>query len=354
MLVKHPQMIRGLAVCIGLLILLSGATPVQAGPGRGKLASGAFPKRERKSSEVAIPVETEPPTTTSTTTTVTPVTAAPTTTSSTTTRAPAPATTSTTAPPPTTTAPPPPPTTTAPPVSSGSSMPVGDLPGWRQVFTDDFNTSVPVGGFGAVYGSRWAMYGDGWKDTAAKSEGTPSRYYPSRVLSVHDGVLDKYLHTEDGINMVAAVAPKMGAQVYGRYSVRFRADAAAGYKIAWLLWPQSQVFPRDGEIDFPEGNLDENMWAFMHRLGASSTSDQDAFAINAAFTSWHTATIEWSPSKIVFLLDDNVVGTSTNRIPNTPMDWILQSETCIGGCQPASSTSAHVQIDWVAAYSYNP
>src|ERR1700741_1268265 len=30
---------------------------------------------------------------------------------------------------------------------SGVAMPKGNLPGWKQVFSDDFATSVPLGGF---------------------------------------------------------------------------------------------------------------------------------------------------------------------------------------------------------------
>ena len=38
-----------------------------------------------------------------------------------------------------------------------------------------------------------------------------------------------------------------------------------GYKVAWLLWPKSGVWPRDGEIDFPEADLIGTISAFMHR-----------------------------------------------------------------------------------------
>src|SRR5215472_1874929 len=30
---------------------------------------------------------------------------------------------------------------------SGEPMPVGDIPGWHQVFSDDFTTDVPLGSF---------------------------------------------------------------------------------------------------------------------------------------------------------------------------------------------------------------
>jgi hypothetical protein len=269
-------------------------------------------------------------------------------------------TVATTSPPPTappTTAAPPPPTTAAPPpppAPTGTAAPVGDLPGWKQVFRDDFTTDAPLGSFEAMYGSRWGMYYDGLKDTAGSNEGAPGRYYPSKVISVQGGILNERLHTEDGFNMVAGISPKIGAQLYGRYSVRFRADPAAGYKTSWLLWPASAVWPRDGEIDFPEGGLNDIIYAFTHKQGATSGADQDAFPTGIGYNAWHTATIEWSPNRVVYTLDNNIVGTSTSRVPNTPMNWILQTETCYGNCQPASTTVANVQIDWVAAYSYNP
>jgi beta-glucanase (GH16 family) len=127
-----------------------------------------------------------------------------------------------------------------------------------------------------------------------------------------------------------------------------------GYKGAWLLWPASEVWPRDGEIDFPEGDFDSTIWAFMHRQGATAGSDQDWFSTSARWTDWHTAVTEWTPSSVRFLLDGQVVGTSTSRIPNTPMHWVIQNETTLSGYVPADSVSGHVLIDWVAVWSYAP
>ncbi len=145
-----------------------------------------------------------------------------------------------------------------------------------------------------------------------------------------------------------------GDQTYGRYAIRFRADAVKGYKAAWLLWPKSGTWPRDGEIDFPEGNLDQKISAFMHRQGATAGSDQDAYNTQSTFTSWHTAVIEWGPGQTRFLLDGTVIGTSTSRIPNTAMHWVIQTETALDGTTPADSAQGHVQIDWVAVWSYAP
>jgi Glycosyl hydrolases family 16 len=258
-----------------------------------------------------------------------------------------------------------PPTAAAP---SGEPMPVGDLPGWHQVFADDFTDDVPLGGFSGcraiidlmdstctglppAVASKWWAYPDGWSDTSKHG-----RYYPSQVLSIHNGVLDYYVHTADGIPMVAAAVPKIpggingGGLRYGAFVVRFRADALPGYKAAWLLWPDSEIWPADGEIDFPEGNLDGTFSAFMHHMGASSGDQQDGYPTHASFTSWHTAAIQWAPGSCQFILDGTVIGTSTQFVPSDPMHWVLQVETALDGTMPNPATAGHVYIDWAVAY----
>lgn len=233
---------------------------------------------------------------------------------------------------------------------SGQPMPVGDLPGWKQVFTEDFTSNVPIGSFpGEIYKEKFRVYQDGWPDTAGKA-GEPSRYYPSKVVSVNNGLLDKHLRTEDGTPMGAAILPLLPDQLYGKYTIRFRSDPLKGFKTAWLLWPESESRPRDGEIDFPEGDLAGTIGAFMHHTDASSGGDQDAFDTTTTYTDWHTASIEWTEGKVVFILDDKVIGTSTERIPNTPMHWVIQTESCLSSC-PSSSTNGHLQIDWVTLYA---
>jgi hypothetical protein len=53
------------------------------------------------------------------------------------------------------------------------------------------------------------------------------------------------------------------------------------------------------------------------------------------------------------LLDGAEVGRTTERIPNTPMHWVLQTETSLKVSTP-NSTRGNVQIDWVAAWAYDP
>jgi len=233
-------------------------------------------------------------------------------------------------------------------------MPVGNLPGWTQVFADNFTEHVPVGSFPAAVSAKWTAYPNGWHDTSGN--GT---YEPSKVVSIRNGVMNLYLHTQNGIHMVSAPEPiihgapgREGGLLYGRYVVRFKADPVPGYKTAWLLWPDSGNW-RDGEIDFPEGGLTGTISAFMHHKG--NPNAQDAYPTSATYGTWHTAVIQWTPRAVTFVLDGRVIGTSTNsaNIPSTPMHWVLQTETQLSGGPPANSAAGNVQIDWVTVYKHN-
>jgi hypothetical protein len=233
-------------------------------------------------------------------------------------------------------------------------MPSTDLPGWRLVFNDDFDTSVERGAFPGAVAPKWGAYPGSWRDTSKNGA------YSPEIVSFHDGSMDIYLHTRDGVPQVAAPVPLLpGArgwpgQLYGRYAVRFRADPVVGYKTAWLLWPVSDAWPRDGEIDFPEGDLSGTISAFMHRQGATSGSDQDIFRTNESYADWHTAVIEWTPERVEFYLDGRSIGTATSRIPDTAMRWVIQTETVLGGAKPDDSAHGNVYLDWVAIWAYDP
>ncbi len=46
-----------------------------------------------------------------------------------------------------------------------------------------------------------------------------------------------------------------GSLLYYRDMIRIRADVVPGYTASNALGPDGETWPRDGEIDFPEGEL---------------------------------------------------------------------------------------------------
>jgi beta-glucanase (GH16 family) len=231
-------------------------------------------------------------------------------------------------------------------------MPVGDLPGWKQVFADDFATDVPLGSFpGASYNNRWFPYNPGCCDTSGY--GT---YDASKVVSVSGGVMDAYLHTEGGthyVNAMVAKAPATGwGQLYGRYSIRMKADPIPGYKVVPLLWPDSDIWDQ-GEIDFPEVNVlsvGEKAKANVYLAGRWQNFQSTVDLVGG----WHIYTSEWSPGLLTFSIDGVRVWTTSKDVPTVPMHYVVQFESAIGVGAPANTAAGHVQVDWTTMYSRTP
>jgi hypothetical protein len=260
-----------------------------------------------------------------------------------------------------------------------NSMPKGDLPGWKQVFADNFNGQyVPVGKFSdcdhnamnpkTAYcnglpepqKNRWWAYPYGWPDTA-KQRNYPlgGIYNPQETISIEplkngDGVMKIRMFNNGGENQVAAVVPKaIAGSKYGRYVIRFKAQTTPGYKLAWLQWPDDIDSCLGCEIDFPELELDGNISAFMHHKGDPEGKKQDAFDTGQPYGVWHTAVTEWSPGKVRFILNGKEVGTSKgSKVPDQPMSWIIQSESALNGDKATTNSFATIWITWVAAYEY--
>jgi beta-glucanase (GH16 family) len=244
-------------------------------------------------------------------------------------------------------------------------MPVGNLPGWNQIYADDFAgtittssgtvtepANIPIGGFP---NANWTDYGVitdtsrlGWRDAP-------------ETVSQSGGLLDIYMHTDSqGRHVGACLLPAAAGvshshgQLYGRYTIRMRADSVAGYKFVFLLWPDSEIWPADGEIDFPEANLNATQsGGATHYQNGTSGNDQDWFVVPGYnYGQWHTYTIQWTASALDYYIDGNLVHATTTRIPDTPMHPVIQAETVTDGSgAPSSAASGHIQMDWFVAYA---
>jgi beta-glucanase (GH16 family) len=230
-------------------------------------------------------------------------------------------------------------------------MPVGDLPGWTQVFADDFDgTSLDM--------SKWYLY-------YGQPGGDPGGWWDGSHVVVHDGIVELQTYQDPAHNGNTTgqnndwVSGGMGGQgihqTYGKYFVRFRMEPGYGLSYVALLWPVDNSWPP--EVDFAEQayGTTATTYATLH-YGSNNTMIENS--VNADFTQWHTVGVEWTAGKLVYTLDGNVWGTVTNpNVPTIPMELDLQTQTYECGntwspC-PNASTPSHVnmQIDWVVAYS---
>lgn len=227
---------------------------------------------------------------------------------------------------------------------------------------DTFGKSAPLGSFASsspdriVYkgdhGMGWTEYPDGWPSThSARAQG----YEPSTVQSVHDGVLDYYLHRDSRGHPVGAdPSPLPGGhryQTYGVWSFCERIAPAdhhnlADFHQAPLLWPRHFEDWQWAESDFPEADLNaRNFSGHAHYGGAGSQDVFNIQSIDAAFdpTRWHVYTQVWGPGFRSYYVDGKLVGKSTSRIWSGPERWQLQIEPSAQG----GGGAGHALVKWV-------
>lgn len=224
---------------------------------------------------------------------------------------------------------------------SGVSMPAADGSAWTRVFSEDFADQTPSGGFEADYADRFSVY-HGFADTAGTGR------YSASALTARDGVLDMRLRTtRGGTPLAGGIVPlvdgQWGGQTSGRYSIRLRSDEVDGYGVAVLLWSDDNVWSH-GEVDFPEGALGAPAWLNVHCLDDPGEKCI-AHETDASLKDWHTYTIEWTPARMSFLVDDVVVGSTTDNVPTERMHLVVQSGSNDG--DPPRSAAGSLLVDWI-------
>lgn len=231
---------------------------------------------------------------------------------------------------------------------SGVAPPVGDIPGWRQTFVDDFN--------GDSLSDRWGVY-DG------TPSGDPNSEWDSSHVDVRESQLILEGSEENGRWITGGVSNHTVAQTYGKWDVRFRIDASDEITVAFLLWPQGGQWPP--EIDFMEddGGLRQQASGFVHFVDGSGRGKIQR-NVMADFTEWQTIGLEWGPGVVTYTLNGQPWGTVTGEVvPAQPMWLAMQTQS--GGCARKAAYSenlcpiagtpdiANVYIDWVAIYAPN-
>ncbi len=265
-----------------------------------------------------------------------------------------------------------------------STMPSSEPAGYTRVFAEDFTTAVPLGGWsvGAAgsstdgrlatthpYYAKLNLYPD---NQGYKGDLGNGRYYTSKTVSTvsapgANGVLDWYWHSEtvDGATRALSgwLRPIVAGETQqnrlgGRFSVRMRADATAGYGAVQLLI--SDNWPQGGEEDWPEGPSSEApVHGFRHFADPAATADtsgqyqqQVNTAAGTLWSDWHVYTIEWQPgARMRYLIDGVAVHDSTDRVPTVAMKYVIQSGIN-GPSVPPAGASGHLQVDWITIADY--
>lgn len=208
--------------------------------------------------------------------------------------------------------------TTSPstPTSPGAPAPgTGTPPAGNQLLmSDDFSGTT-------IDTTKWLVYGPDWPGNGGNGIRDGS------AVSVRGGVLTITAQMVNGTLVSGAIASRINF-TYGwiQFRVRTDADPSQATSGVGLLWPQSNDWPIDGEIDIYETGTNPTRSPFSSFVHYGPSNQQIWIGQNADGTQWHTMAVEWSPDAITFYRDGAVVGTVTNpaAIPHVAHHLCLQ------------------------------
>jgi hypothetical protein len=212
-------------------------------------------------------------------------------------------------------------------------------------------TAAQVHGWGnptaaSEFGSAGAL--DGWtiyNDVGHEGNG---RRTPAAV-KVNDGTLTI---TGDPAGNSAGMAWWPGRQ-FGRWEVCAKAPAgSADYHPVLLLWPDSNNWPADGEIDFMEimDPTRQVVTATSHHIVPFDPTttwgpeDQASIAIDA--TRWHSWAVDWAPGRITGFVDGVQWFEVTSNVPTASMHLCIQLDNFGGDI----SQGGQLLVNWARQY----
>lgn len=187
-----------------------------------------------------------------------------------------------------------------------------------------------------------------------------AKHYPRtpEAVTVRDGLLriaGGVYNVPGGQRDVSGGVSHQFGQKYGKWEVRLRADRGEGYSPVVLLWPDTEKWPDDGEVDVIEAPPTDRQSgaSFLHN---GQNDDKIQRKEYFDWTQWHVVSVEWLPDRVTVAVDgvDQWHVFDPKYIPSTSsMHLTLQNDQGAEFSAPRTpSTPARVTmyVDWIKVY----
>lgn len=226
--------------------------------------------------------------------------------------------------------------------------------GWTLTFSDDFDGE-------SLDRTKWHP-ADPWQ-VARNGE---LQAYVSNAFQVKDGILKIQIEerkafydgaVRDYASGMMTTAGKF-SQRYGRFEIRCRIPKGKGLWPAFWMLPDPPSWPP--EIDVleilgrePDKVYLTHHWAVPGKPHGTTANHGGEFKGPDFSADFHTFAVEWDPTMIRWLVDDEERFRSTEEIPDVPMFMLVN--LALGGewagtPDEATPFPSYFEVDWVRAW----
>lgn len=220
------------------------------------------------------------------------------------------------------------------------------IPGWRLIWSDEFNGS-------ALNAAKWNAENVAWP-----YNGELEYYLPGQA-TVGDSQLNIKAERRNfgGRNYVSARINTSGKfdQQYGRFEARMWVPGGQGYWPAFWLLPSTQAWPPEIDIMETIGSRPNTVY-MTHHFGTVQNVQSNGITWDGPnfTTGYHRFAVEWNPTRVDWYVDGVQRFSTTGNFPQEPMYVLLNM--AIGGGLPGNPTPSTVfpqsmMVDWVRVYT---
>ncbi|RYI24043.1 MAG: glycosyl hydrolase family protein, partial [Acetobacteraceae bacterium] len=182
---------------------------------------------------------------------------------------------------------------------------------YKVVLSDDFSNGYQTSNWGSAYngGSYW----------------NGAFTWSSNDVNVRNGEMQvtDTRHSDGSWTAGGFSSLKAGLTItYGTVEFDARVEQAQGTQAAILMWPMSDIWPQDGEIDILEAPKGEAMHS-VHWADSSGNHQYSSIFSSIDPSKTHHYSMTWLPNDLIIKIDGVVVAEWTDKsvIPDTAMGF---------------------------------
>lgn len=236
--------------------------------------------------------------------------------------------------------------------------PFKEIERWKETFNEPFSST-------SLNRERW-MTSYYWADAALKepyvmaddqsfiTDGKNVEFYDNkiRLVTKNEEIEGYKLHLDHGFlidhfDYTSALIStgKSFRQKFGMFKAKIKMSPADIQQAFWMV--TETAVPHIDVVRFEKGKLWCNYF-WSAREGQIPAKSQSKTGGSKYTSDFFIVTLEWSPNKLVWKINDKVFKTQTSGVPQEEMYMIFSTALKEGGSE--SSLPAAMEIDWVRVY----
>ncbi|CAM5636569.1 glycoside hydrolase family 16 protein [Streptomyces narbonensis] len=233
---------------------------------------------------------------------------------------------------------------------------------WRLVLDEDFD--------GTELDDRmWTTCYDWNKDGCTNSGNDELQWYLPEQVSVRDGELTLTAERRETRGSDGRTYPWTSGMIstgrddwygeprrtftYGYFEASIRIPAEAGMFPAFWLMPDSRFTPPEIDImEFLDTTREVSMYVHWRDEDGDEDRQRGTYGPVDFPAEFHVFGLLWEPHKLVWYVDgvERLRVTDTHRIPDVPMEILINLAVGVPKAPPASVDSARMDVDWVRVW----